>query len=56
MKLRLITIHSFKSKIHAVWLVLIGRAVGVAEIIPDGEFYKTTREVDELMRDSSASC
>lgn len=50
MNIRLITIHSFKSKIHALWMVLIGRAVGAAEIIPDAELYKTTKEADEAMR------
>ena len=39
LKMRLIMMHDFKSKVHGVWLIIIGRAVGVAEVIPDSEFY-----------------
>lgn len=51
MNIRLITIHSFKSKVHALWMVLTGRAVGVAEIIPYNELFKSTKE--GLMRKES---
>ena len=51
MNIRLITIHDLRSKVHALWLVIIGRAIGVAEIIRDEEMYKLSDAEKDLAKE-----